>query len=101
MKAGDYVICKFDGRNNGDLIVGRVKGVLLYDIICTDLLTGEESDKKKTVILKRNIVCSQEEAEQVVARYKAGGVATRRDDARVLAKIIANKIVAMQKAALL
>lgn len=74
LKKGQHVVCKYNGSNNGDLIVGRVESVRTNgDIILTNLLTGSRSTKKEAVLRRRNRIVSKKQATLVVACFKQSG----------------------------
>ena len=68
MKKGQYYAARFHGQN-GDLVVGRIESVRKNgDIILTNMLTGNRSVKKATVLSHRNHQVTKTEADQIASK---------------------------------
>lgn len=58
-RKGQYVICRYDGKGNGDLIMGRIRSVRTNgDIILEDILSPVRKIRTKghDILAKRNVV---------------------------------------------
>lgn len=72
-KKGQYVICKFHGKGNGDLLAGLIRRVDAEDVILDNLCTEGLSIKKISVLSKRNVVVLKHVAMEVAAYYRELG----------------------------
>ncbi len=71
-KKGQYVLCRYHGAQNGDLIVGRVKSVRATgEVILDDLLsdTGKPRVKQANILAKRNVIAGKRDADRVIHEY--------------------------------
>jgi hypothetical protein len=83
-RKGYYVVCKYKGDRNGDLIVGIIDSVRSNGkVICTNLLTGSPSTKDIKVFMKRNIIVPKRRALSVVELFKSTGDRTQARDMAV------------------
>jgi dCMP deaminase len=72
-KKGQYYAAKYNG-DNGDLIIGRIKSVrTCAEVILVNLLTGNTSTKKTSVLTVRNKRVSKANADKLVALFKKTG----------------------------
>jgi hypothetical protein len=74
-----HVLCRYNG-DNGDLIVGRIESVRKNgDVILTNLLSGNKSVKKASVLSARNCVVIKKNADAVVKCAKEHGTQKARE----------------------
>jgi hypothetical protein len=72
LRKGDYVVCRFNGSRNGDLIVGVVESVRSHGrIVLKNLLTEKPSLKRVDVLLRRNAVVPKRVAVQIATNFKS------------------------------
>lgn len=58
-KKGQYVICRYDGRRNGDVVMGRIESVRKDGHVLITSLIGDGDKprvKRADVLAKRNVV---------------------------------------------
>jgi hypothetical protein len=78
VKAGQYYAAAYNG-DNGDLIVGLVKSVRRNgEVILKNLLSGKNSTKSISVLLRRNKRITKAQAAQILGVYVGDGKPTAR-----------------------
>lgn len=69
-RKGQFVICLFDGKRNGDVIMGRIESVRADGHVLLKSLIGDTEKprvKRAEVLAKRNIVCSKADIDALLA----------------------------------
>lgn len=73
-RKGQYVVAKYEGRGNGDLIVGRIEGIRSSGhVLVANCLSGQISTKKYSVLSRRNAPVPKAVAMRVVDKFKLTG----------------------------
>jgi hypothetical protein len=87
-KKNQYCVCRFAGKRNGDVVVGRIESVRKNgSILIESLLGGTLRVKSSEVFSQRNLIVSKAEADNVVTVFeKTGSAIAAREAAVQIAK---------------
>lgn len=99
---GSYVVCKFRGSGNGDIVCGRIASVRRSGIVeIEDVLLerGHRRKKRASVFAKRNVLVTKRDAMRVRAAYLAAGKTNPLAAAREAAVRVASEYTSRRTAA--
>ncbi len=88
LKKNQHVVCRFMGKDNGDLIVGRVDSVRKDGrVVLENLLTGHVTIKKASVLVQRSVRVSKKVAHSVVEVFQKDGRVAAKHAAVAIARM--------------